>query len=290
MSLMRRYKEFAKQISFLAILMTCFAGSFASASSFQRIVSIGSSTTEILYALDMQDSIVAVDTTSLYPSTALQSHANVGYMRALSAEPILSLGPDLVITEEGAEPSSVFLQLQEAGVEILQLPNKTSIDGLYEKIELIAEKLSLDQAGDQLKQQIQKEFAETSQLLESLEGKPRTLFLLSVASGALTASGAGTSADDLIRQSMGKNVFDSFQGYRPVNAEALIIAAPEVILLPSHSVEMAGGIENIQSIPEIGLTPAGKNGRIYVVDSTLTLGFGPRLPLAIRSVALQIHQ
>ncbi len=49
-----------------------------------RIVSIGGDVTEILYALKAAPKIVAVDTTSTYPASALKEKKSVGYMRALS--------------------------------------------------------------------------------------------------------------------------------------------------------------------------------------------------------------
>ena len=52
----------------------------------RRIVSIGGSVTEILYALGLAERIVAVDTTSIHPPSALKDKPNVGYMRALSPE------------------------------------------------------------------------------------------------------------------------------------------------------------------------------------------------------------
>src|SRR5690606_21667121 len=70
----------------------------------QKIVSIGGGVTETLYALGAQDRIVAVDTTSLYPQEALETKPNVGYMRALSAEGVLALSPDLILMDGAAGP------------------------------------------------------------------------------------------------------------------------------------------------------------------------------------------
>ena len=60
-----------------------------------RIVSVGSALTEIFYALGAENLLVGVDTTSLYPPQA-KSLPQVGYMRALSAEGVLSLKPTLI--------------------------------------------------------------------------------------------------------------------------------------------------------------------------------------------------
>src|SRR5262245_31645671 len=62
-----------------------------------RIVSVGGAVTEILYALGLEQRVIAVDTTSLYPPRALAQKPSVGYMRQLSAEGVLALGPSLVL-------------------------------------------------------------------------------------------------------------------------------------------------------------------------------------------------
>ena len=83
-----------------------------------RIVSIGGTITEILYALGSGSEIVAVDSTSRYPKDAL-TKPNIGYMRRLSAEPILSLDPTKVLAVEDSGPLVVLDQVREAGQEII---------------------------------------------------------------------------------------------------------------------------------------------------------------------------
>ena len=70
----------------------------------ERIVVVGGVITEVLYALGLQDTIAGVDSTSQFPSEALRDKANVGYVRALSAEGVLSLKPSIVIAINGAGP------------------------------------------------------------------------------------------------------------------------------------------------------------------------------------------
>jgi iron complex transport system substrate-binding protein len=89
-----------------------------------RIVAVGGDVTEILYALGADALIVATDTTSLYPSAALQT-PKVGYLRSLAAEGILSLEPTLVIAAGGAGPPETLAQLRDAGVGCCRSPRRT---------------------------------------------------------------------------------------------------------------------------------------------------------------------
>ena len=80
------------------------AGRSVTINDASRIVSVGGAVTEILYALGLEQRVVAVDTTSLYPPRAPAEKPNVGYMRQLSAEGVLGLGPSLVLATEGVGP------------------------------------------------------------------------------------------------------------------------------------------------------------------------------------------
>src|SRR5262245_3812762 len=94
-----------------------------------RIVSIGGAVTEILYALGLEQRIVAVDTTSLYPPRALADKPNVGYMRQLSAEGVLGLSPSLILAIEGAGPKETVAVLERANVPFVSVPDRFDGDG-----------------------------------------------------------------------------------------------------------------------------------------------------------------
>ena len=83
----------------------------------QRLVTIDGSITEIVYALGEQHRLVGRDVTSNYPAEA-QKLPNVGYMRQLSTEGVLSLQPDMVIVTSDAKPSKVLDQLQDSKVQV----------------------------------------------------------------------------------------------------------------------------------------------------------------------------
>ena len=89
-------------------IVTDASGRAVAIADTSRIVSIGGSITEILYALGLQQKIVAVDTTSLFPPAALQEKPNVGYMRQLSAEGVLALAPTLVLALQGSGPKETI--------------------------------------------------------------------------------------------------------------------------------------------------------------------------------------
>ena len=48
-------------------------------------------------------------------------------------------------------------------------------------------------------------------------------------------------------------------------------------------------IEEILELKSIKLTPAARNKRVFLVDTLLMLGYGPRIVEAIDTLATQIH-
>lgn len=62
-----------------------------------RVVALGGSVTEIVFALGEADRLVARDSTSSFPAEALEL-PDVGYLQALSPEGVLSAQPDLIIS------------------------------------------------------------------------------------------------------------------------------------------------------------------------------------------------
>lgn len=113
-----------------------------------RIVSVGGAVTEILYALGLESRIIAVDSTSLYPPRALAEKPSVGYMRQLSPEGVLGLGPSLVLAAEGSGPKDTIAVLEAASVPFVQIPDRFTGDGIVEKIRLIAQATGSAQRGE----------------------------------------------------------------------------------------------------------------------------------------------
>ena len=100
-----------------------------------RIVTIGGAVTEIVYELGLGDNIIAVDTSSIYPDAATEK-PDVGYLRFLSAEPILSFEPTLIITTDDAGPPETLQLLGEVGVTVLVTPAENTVQGAEDKIRI----------------------------------------------------------------------------------------------------------------------------------------------------------
>lgn len=253
-----------------------------------RIVAVGSSITEIIYALGAEKLLVGVDTTSLYPEVA-RSLPQVGYMRALSAEGVLSLKPTLIIATTAAGPASVLDQLKATGIEVMVLPDHYDYDSVVTKIAAVGKVTGKVSEADALIASGRATMKALSEKLATATSHPRVLFLLGMGSGAPQASGRGTAADGIIKMAGGVNAVDGYNGYRPLTPEAVIASKADYILVTRQTVEAMGSLQAILDQPAINRTPAGKAGKVLEFDALLLLGFGPRTPQAAEQLALKLH-
>jgi iron complex transport system substrate-binding protein len=252
-----------------------------------RVVSAGGAFTEIVFRLDAQALLVGTDTTSIYPAAAA-ALPKVGYLRQLSAEGVLSLKPTLLLTAHEAGPPAVLQQLRAAGVQIVQGDGRHSIEALRANVRLLGDALQRAERGRALDAELQRDWAATQTSITRRSPPPRVLFVLSHAANQVLVAGSETAADAMIRYAGGVNVMSAFSGYKPLAAEAVVAAAPELILTTQQGLQVLGGMDALLARPGLALTPAGKSRRVYGPDALALLGFGPRLPQAVRELALAL--
>lgn len=254
-----------------------------------RLVTLGGTVTEIAFALGLGDHVVGVDQSSLYPEAA-RALPQVGYYRAVSAEGILSLRPTLVVASEEAGPPAALELVREAGVEILRLPSAPTAEAARARIRLFAQRAGVAAAGEALVGRMDAELAAAQAIAACVRAEPTpAIFLFARGGGSVAAAGGGTAADALLEMAGASNAFGaSYRGYRPVAAEAMIAAAPRVLVTTTHAAATMGGAEGALRLPGVAMTPAGRSGRVVVLDNLLALGFGPRLGEAVRALAREL--
>lgn len=268
----------------LALAQSSPASASRSAKSgLPKIVSVGGAITEIVYALGAQAQLVGTDTTSLFPEAALAT-PKVGYMRQLSAEGLLSLKPDVLIATTEAGPPAVLDQIRSAGVQIALVDADHSWAEVQRKITVVGNAAAQPAKAKALLADLDAQWAEVQKTVAAARGpKRRVLFILAHGASPQVAGGK-TAADAVIRFMGGINVMDSFNGYRPMTAEAMAVAAPDVILTTVQGITASGGADKFWARPELELTPAYRNRTLIQVDALELLGFGPRMPATMASL------
>ena len=243
-----------------------------------RIVTLGGTITEIVYALGAGDQVVGVDASSSYPPE-VNDLEKVAYHRRLSAEGILSLAPTLVIATSETGPPEAIQQLRDAGLFVLIVPHEPTIESAVHRIEHIASALDALADGDELIEQLKRDLHVSPTTVPTKRTK--VLFLYARGQGTLMVAGRETGADTIIGLAGGANAVRGYTGFKTLTPEAAIAAAPEVILLMDSGLESIGGEEGLWQVPGLELTPAGRHHRVVSMDGLLLLGFGPRTGKAV---------
>jgi iron complex transport system substrate-binding protein len=253
-----------------------------------RLVAIGGSITEIVYALGAGDRLVARDTTSTYPAVATKL-PDIGYMRQLSPESVLSVDPTAVLAQEGSGPPEAMDVLKKAAVPLIVVPEKYSEDGILEKIRIVGEALGRLDAAEKLARTVREEIDAAEKRLTKIKTQKRVLFILSAQGGKLLASGTGTAAYGIIRLAGAQNAIEEFEGYKQLSDEAVIGARPDAILMMTGGAPGGLGDEEILSQPGIAATPAGASKTLIRMDGLYLLGFGPRTASAVRELSSKLY-
>lgn len=272
-----------------AVLMM-LAGSIAfGEEKAKRIVSAGGSVTEILHALGAEGRIVARDTTSVFPPTVI-SLPDIGYVRRLSPEGVLSVNPDMIIAIEGAGPQETIDVLSSAQIPFVTIPEGYTREAVGQKIRAVGAALGEEAAAEVLAQQVDAEIASAVETAEGQSDGKRVLFVLSAKGGKIMASGTGTAAAGIIEMAGGVNAVTAFEGYKPLTDEAVTLAAPDVIVMMKARGAPTGSDEDLFAQPSIATTPAGQNKALLRIDGMHLLGFGPRTGSAVTDLAQALKE
>lgn len=253
------------------------------------VLSIGGSVTEIVVALGQQHRLKARDTTSTYPPDVTDL-PDVGYMRALSPEGVLSVGPALILSEEGAGPPEALEVIRGANVEFVEIPDALTAEGILNKIRVIGDALEVPDQAATLSEKVATALADAvSDAARPFGEKKRVLFVLSTQGGRINASGTGTAADVLIRMAGGVNAVSDYEGYKQITDEAVGLAAPDVILMMDRGGDHGVADDELFAMPAISLTPAAQTRSVVRMDGLLMLGFGPRTASAVRDLNAALY-
>ncbi|WP_417686746.1 heme/hemin ABC transporter substrate-binding protein [Roseibium sp.] len=243
-----------------------------------RIVSVGGSITEIVYALGEKERLVARDSTSTYP-TETSDLPDVGYIRRLAPEGVLSVSPDLLLMLEGSGPPETVDLLQKSGLRIITVPEAYSPEGILEKVRIVGDALGVPEKAKRFSDDLRTSLNKAHEKSLGQADGIKVLFVLSNNGGRVLASGSGTAASNIIALAGAKNATPEFEGYKQLTDEAIMQAAPDVVLMMSNGANH--GDTDVFANPALASTPAGQNNRIIKMPGSYLLGFGPRTADAI---------
>lgn len=267
-----------------AVLLAAFSAVQAGE---RRIITAGSGVTEIACALGLGPEIVAVDTSSRHLAETKEK-PDIGYIRTLGAEAVLSQNPTLMLVSSEAGPPPTLEQIRGAGVQLVVVENEHSLESIDDKIRVVAAATGKEEAAEKLIARFDADLARLHEVVDASKNRPSVVFLLARQGGSVMVAGRDTAAHAMIEASGARNAGEAFTGYKPLSAEVFAAAAPDCVIV---SESVAGDdAQLLASVPGLGETPAGRNLRVIRVDDASFLGFGPRSAATAGMVAAGLRK
>ena len=245
-----------------------------------RILSLVPSTTEIIFALEAQDSLVARTDFCNWPPETKNTPSVGGFDgKTISLERIVAYKPDLVCLADVMH-NHLIQPLENLGIQVFMSDSQTMED-IYQEIFSLGSVLGRQKEAQALCDLIQAQLEEAKNLVASKttggQSAPQKVYW-EVAASPYFSPGKDSFLTDLLAVLGLQNIFyDLPQSYPQVSEEGIIARQPDLIFFPDYN---SLGLEAAQAIarrPGWQNLPAVRDGRIYPVDSDLFSRPGPRL-------------
>lgn len=236
-----------------------------------RIVSLGASATEILFAVGAGEQVVARTDFCNFPPEARSIPSLGGFDgKTFSLESIIAYKPDFVVLFAGMH-DHLIEPLQRYEIQYF-LSDATSIDKVLAEIAEIGKITGHEEKALALVEEIQSSIDNLSLISN------KTVYW-EVWNAPYMTIGDTSFINELISKAGGKNIFaDVEQSYPAVNEESIIARNPDVIFIPSDSPVTVEDVKNRAGWKDIS---AIKTDSIYKIDADITSRAGPRIKDAI---------
>jgi iron complex transport system substrate-binding protein len=262
-----------------------------------KIISMAPSTTEIVFALGLNEKVVGVDSYSDYPYdfSAWVAAGNMTYVGDFSGpnmEVIASLDPDLILATGGVQAETV-VSLRDLGYKVLVL-NPTSIDGIMKNIELVGNATGKTAEAEALINDITSRINAVVNKVANAESKPKVYYETWYDPTSLWSAGAKAWQNELIEKAGGVNIFSDQQlDYFQSSAEAVIERNPDIILLPQEGMGKGEpfwvSLDAVKARPGWSSISAIQNDGLVTVDSNTIARAGPRVANILEDLAEAFH-
>lgn len=260
-------------------------------------IDISGTIASTVFALGLGDQVVGRDSSTTFAGAEdLPVVTKTGH--TLNAEAILELAPTVILTDTTIGPKEIRQQLRDAGIAVVVISSDRRLDTTDELVTEIAAALGVPSRGaalvDRLDLALDASLAEIADVVPAAEeDRARMLFLyVRGSANVYYIFGEDSGADSLIDAVGGVDVAGEigWEGMKPMTAEALVAARPDVLVMMTDGLESVGGIDGlIERIPAVAETPAGVNRRVIDMADSEILSFGPRSADVISALARALY-
>ncbi len=248
----------------------------------ERIISIGPSITEFLFALGAGPRVVGADDFSDEPAAAKQLE-KVGGIK-VNFEKVVSLRPDLVLSVKFSD--GTIEKLTGAGLLVLVV-DPQSVGDVARTAILLGRAVGSD--GEAMARDIQKRVDDVRAKTSSATTKPRVYHEIDASDPAkIFTVGPGSYIHDLIEIAGGQNIAARApSAYPQLSAEEILRSDPEIIVLAAA--EYSAKPDQVAARSGWSVITAVRNRNIVTIAPNLINRPGPRVGEAAEAYAKLVH-
>lgn len=223
--------------------------------SYDRIISLMPSNTEILYELGLGKQIIGVSTVDDFPKD-VKNKQQFDAMK-LNKEALMKAKPDLILAHESQKGMNgkVLSSLKQNDIKVVYVKDAQSISEMYDTFESIGKLTNKEQAAKKLIDETKGNIKKVVESVPDTKQQPNVFMEVSSEPEIFTA-GKNTFFNDILTQLHAKNSFASKEGWQKVSKEEVIKQNPDVMIGTmgiskekyQESVKQRGGFNHIQAV------------------------------------------
>jgi len=253
-----------------------------------RIVSLSPSTTEMLFALGVEKSLVGVTKYCNYPPEAKKIE-RVGGFGKPNVEKLLSLSPDLVVGS-GLSRTDVQQVLRDSGIQVLEI-RVNNIGEMFQSLRDIGDATTARRRADEVIASMQAELQKVASQLPDAKKSPPPRVFVELWDDPLTTIGGGSYLDEIIARAGGINVaHDISQPHPRISAEKVIEWDPDVIIIAHMAQRPSSAAEIGKRIGWSDIKAVKRSRVVCDIPNDLMLVPGPRLIELVRLLVTRLHE
>lgn len=255
--------------------------------SYDRIISLIPSNTEILYELGLGDKVVGVSTVDDYPKE-VKDKKQFDAMK-LNKEALLKAKPDLILAHESQKSTDgkVLNGLKDSGVKVVYVKDAQSIDEMYETFKQVGKVTGKEKEANALVKETKNNIKKVVNSVPK-DAKSQKVFMEVSSESEIYTAGKNTFFDDMLKQLKAKNSFSNLDGWQKVSKEAIIKKNPDVMISTmgisekdyQQIIDKRGGFESLNAV---------QKGRIEAVNGDQISRPGPRIDDGLKALRDAIY-
>jgi iron complex transport system substrate-binding protein len=243
-----------------------------------RIVSLAPNITEILFAMDIGNSVVGVTNFCDYPEEA-RKKPKIGGMSNPSLEAVVSLKPDIVVMTTDGNQKEFEERLRSLNIKTYVFKVKR-LSELPQGIRDIGLALGIRERANALASEIE---TTVNKLRNSPPPTKKNKVLFIIWPEPLIVAGRGTAIDDTITLLGYENIASKAKvPYPKYSIEEIIHQAPDLIFIGKGHANMEEVSKGL--LRRIARVPAVKNRAVFYIGDSL-YRLGPRIVKGIEEMA-----